>query len=284
MTFKLLDKIDVADGATTRRIALYEGDLTALPPEQRADILIVSAFPDDYSPKTTTLIGALQGRGLSVAELAANKLYDLRATSAFWLSRPLGPAFDGMNIGQVACFETHELGAPPAVVGDLFRGLFPFLDDRKSQTVAMPVLATGNQGWPPDVMLRSILDAASNWLARGLAISELKIVESRPDRAAELAAAMADFKAKSAANVVQEPEAASFDVFLSFAKADAEAADCAKAALQTRADAKRVFDYRIAIDKGKSWQEELDRAISSSRSVVTILSPNYFASPECAKS
>ena len=47
MTFKLLDSIDVSDGATTRRISLYEGDLTAIPQAHRADILIVSAFPDD---------------------------------------------------------------------------------------------------------------------------------------------------------------------------------------------------------------------------------------------
>jgi hypothetical protein len=185
-----------------------------------------------------------------------------------------------MNIGQVACFETRELGAPPAVVGDLFRGLFPFLDDRKSQTVAMPVLATGNQGWPADVMMRSILDAASNWLARGLAISELKIVECRADRAAALAAAMADFKSKT--NIAPTSERpAKFDVFLSFSSADSDAADCANAALKTRTDVETVFDYRIAIDKGKSWQEEIDRAIASSKFVVAILSPNYFASPEC---
>jgi len=232
MTFKLLDKIDISDGATTRRIALYEGDLTALPLKHRADILIVSAFPNDYSPMTTTLIGALNRSGLSVAKLSANKLYDLRPTSAFWLSHPLGDAFAGMNIGQIACFETRVLGSPPTVVGDLFRGLFPFLDDRRSQTVAMPVLATGNQGWPADVMMRSILDAALNWLARGLAISELKIVECRPDRAAALAATMADFKARTAVASTRDAlQPASFDVFLSFSSDDAEAADCAKAAL-----------------------------------------------------
>ena len=119
-----------------------------------------------------------------MAKLAASKLYDLRATCAFWLSRPLTGADAVLNIGQIACFEPRVLGAPPELVGNLFRGLFPFLDERRDQVVAMPVLATGSQGWPADVMLRSILDAASHWLSRGLAISELKIVERLPQRAA----------------------------------------------------------------------------------------------------
>jgi hypothetical protein len=264
MTFKLLDKIDISDGSATRRIALYEGELTALPPEHRADILIVSAFPDNYAPTTTSLIGALDQSGISVAELAASKLYDLRATCAFWLSQPLRGAGAVLNIGQIACFEPHVLGAPPELVGDLFRGLFPCLDERRDQVVvAMPVLATGSQGWPADVMLRSILDAASHWLARGLAISELKIVERVPERAAELAATMADFKAKTALSALKPSQPTAFDVFLSFSSIDAEAADCARVALQKRGDTKRGFDFRIDIDKGKSWQEELDRAISS---------------------
>ena len=41
------------------------------------------------------------------------------------------------------------------------------------------------------------------------------------------------------------------------------------------------FDFRLAIDKGTSWQEEIDRAITSCRSIVALLSPTYFASPEC---
>ena len=177
MTFNLLQSIEIADGSVTRRIGPYEGQLTDVPPEHRADILIISAFPNDYSPSLTSLIGALHRKGLSVRELASAKAHDLRETSAFWISAPIkGPA-TALNFGRIACFEPQVLGSPPTVVGNLFRGLFPFLDDRKSQVVAMPLLATGDQGFPPETMLRSILDAAVHWLARGLPIAELKIVE-----------------------------------------------------------------------------------------------------------
>jgi hypothetical protein len=281
VTFKLLEKIDISDGAIIRRIALYEGELAAIPSEHRADILIVSAFPNDYSPSATSLIGALGRNGLSISQLAAAKAHDLRPTSAFWISLPItGPA-EVLNIGQVACFEPRVLGSPPTVVGNLFRGLFPFLDDRKNQVVVMPLLAAGDQGYAVETMLRSILDAAVHWLARGLPISELKIVERDPARASFLANIMADFASKLVIKKIKPIESQMFDVFLSFSAKDSEAADIANAELTKGNSTRRVFDYRLEIDKGKSWQAEIDRAISSSKAVIAILSPSYFESPEC---
>ena len=281
MSFKLLEKIDISDGASTRRIGLYEGDLSAIPPEHWTDILVVSAFPDDYSPTPTSLIGALHRSGLSVEGMAKNKLYDLRDTCAFWISAPLTGAAAKANIGQIACFESQVLGSPPTVVGDLFRGLFPFLDDRKNQVVTMPLLAAGDQCWPAEAMLYSILDAASHWLSRGLGISELKIVAHRPHRRKTLLETMAEFRARLYVSPVKPPRCLTYDVFLSFSSADARAADAAKAALQHRPNIQSVFDFRLEMDKGRSWQEEIDRAMSSCKAVVALLSPTYFASPEC---
>jgi TIR domain len=281
MSFRLLDRIEIPDGAIIRRIALYEGSLTALPKEHSADILVVSAFPNDYTPTETSLIGSLYAHGLSVRLLAETKAHDLRATCAFWISNPIkGPAAS-LNIRQIACFEPDVLGSPPAVVGNLFRGLFPFLDDQRNQVVAMPLLASGDQGYSQELMFRSILDAAAHWLARGLAISELKIVERNPDRANALATVIADFKSTLSMSKLKPSEGATFDVFLSFSKQDGKAADCAKAELNKKGVVGKIFDFRLQIDNGKSWQEEIDRAISSCKAIIAILSPSYFNSPEC---
>jgi hypothetical protein len=59
MSFTLLDHIDIPDGSLVRRVALYEGDLTAIPKEHSADTLVISAFPNDYSPTPASVIGAL---------------------------------------------------------------------------------------------------------------------------------------------------------------------------------------------------------------------------------
>jgi len=281
MSLRLLDRVEIPDGAIIRRIALYEGDLTDLPKEHSADILVVSAFPNDYTPTQKSLIGALDALGLSVGRLAETKAHDLRATCAFWISKPIkGPAAS-LNIGQIACFEPSMLGSPPAVVGNLFRGLFPFLDDKKNQVVAMPLMASGDQAYSQDLMFPSILDAAAHWLARGLAISELKIIERNPDRAHALATVMADFKSRLSMSKLKPPEAATFDVFLSFSNQDGKAADCAKAELNKKGLVGKIYDFRLQIDNGKSWQEEIDRAISSCKAIIAILSPSYFNSPEC---
>jgi len=67
---KLLATIDVL-GHANKRIELLKGDLTLLGPGETFDLLIVSAFPNDYIPTETSLIGALYRKGLSVAELAS---------------------------------------------------------------------------------------------------------------------------------------------------------------------------------------------------------------------
>ena len=120
MTFALIDSIDILDGSTTRRIALYEGDLTAIPKEHRADILVVSAFPDNYVPTSTSLIGSLYSRGLSVDDLAKVKAHDLRATCGFWLSNRAAAA---LNVGRIACFEPLMLGSAASIVGDPGRSM-----------------------------------------------------------------------------------------------------------------------------------------------------------------
>jgi hypothetical protein len=48
-----------------RRISLYRGDLSPIPSHQAVDLLVVSAFPNNYAPVPDTLIGALHQRGCS---------------------------------------------------------------------------------------------------------------------------------------------------------------------------------------------------------------------------
>ena len=72
LNMKRLGTIDVR-GNANKRIELLKGDLTCLGPGDAVDLLIMSAFPGDYIPTPTSLIGGLHRKGLSVARLAAMK-------------------------------------------------------------------------------------------------------------------------------------------------------------------------------------------------------------------
>lgn len=84
---KVLDSITISRGSEWAVIELCCGDLTVMAPGDAVDILVVSAFPDDYTPTLPSLIGALHEKGISVAELAASKAIDLRPYCCCWLSR-----------------------------------------------------------------------------------------------------------------------------------------------------------------------------------------------------
>jgi hypothetical protein len=272
--------IMVSDGRIKHKISLYEGNITDLGPEDPVDLLVVSAFPNNYMPTEHSLIGALFRDGLSVDTLAKSKEIDLRTTSGFWLSREIGEEFNWRGARRLAVFESAYLGSPPEAVAALFRGLFPFLSDEREQTVAMPILASGDQGWPAFTMLEALLDASIEWMRRGLPISELMIFVRDQDRIDQLLSQMKQRAADSPVRGVSDA-APTYDIFLSFSSKNANAADAFKQEFVSVSPHATVFDFRLSIDKGQSYQNEIDLAIESCKKVVPILSPAYIASPEC---
>ena len=282
MTFRPLAHLDIQDGQASRRISLYHGDLTRIPPEHYVDLLVVSAFPNNYRPTASSLIGALDRAGLSIGDLSQDKLHDLRETCAFWLSQPLGQIGQSLNIGQIACFETTAGETPAALVGDLFRGLFPFLPHDREAVVAMPLLSTGDQNYSEAVMVEAILGGAKQWMSRGLPIKELKLVVFNSDLAESIAHSIVGRREQIPVLPLAPIEpAAGHKVFLSFSSKDQDAANAVKAALEARDDIGEIFDYRFSINKGECWQSEIDEAIQDARAVVPIITPDYLKSPEC---
>lgn len=275
-----IQSIMVSDAKTEREISLYHGDITDLGPDDPVDLLVVSAFPNNYSPTKSSLIGDLFREGLSVASLAKAKEIDLRTTSGFWLSREIGKEFGWRGARRLAVFEPGYLGSPPEIVATLFRGLFPFLSDECEQKVALPILAAGDQGWSALTMMDALLGASIQWMRRGLPISELMIFEPDQRRIDQLLSHMQ--QRITDPPVRGAPDAApTHDIFLSFSSKNANAADVFKREFASASPHSTVFDFRLSIDKGLSYQNEIDRAIESCKKVVSILSPAYIASPEC---
>lgn len=193
----LLDQFHVARASGSRApavIQLFEGDLAAIPAAHAVDALVVSAFPDSYTPEPGTVFESLHNRGLDMREVARHKEEDERPRLGCWLSRRLPvERARAFHFERVICFEPRypafleQTGIDEAniedAVGYVFRCLNNFVipdanEDRRLNisSVAMPLLATGNQQVPLEAMFPRLVQAAAFWLEEGLPLDALKIV------------------------------------------------------------------------------------------------------------
>jgi hypothetical protein len=278
---RLLDTLTVSYQADERRVEIYEGDLTALTPAEAVDVLIVSAFPDDYVPTPGSLIGALDRKGVSVARLAQDKAADLRKEFSCWMSHDIVSQDPGIQFRRILCFEPAVRGTPPQVVGDIFRSLAPFIaGDPPIHTVAMPLVATGDARLPVRTMIEPLLDAAVHWMAIGLPLARLKVVARATNMAQELADEFARLK-KKYRNFSVEPNRRRYDLFVSYSRDDSRDASLVVEELQQLRPRLRVFFDRMTLDHGSAWQQEVYEAIDASRRFLAMFSPSYLTSKIC---
>lgn len=184
---KLVETIEVVSGsADIHRIELLLGDLTKIPDKHRVDVLVVSAFSRDYQETEDSLIGGLARKGLSVSQLVDSPEVDLRENFSCWISRKIARPIPGLSFRRVLCFEPAARGEPPELVGDIFRALAPFAYAKPAvRSIALPILAAGDQGYSISAMLPPILDAATHWLAIGFPLSTIKLVVRSKDSLSE---------------------------------------------------------------------------------------------------
>ncbi len=194
---QLLDYIQVKTDKGFADIELYLGDLSAIPKEHKVDIVILSAFPNNYAPTPNTLIGSLDQKGLSVAKLAEDKDMDLRKSLWCWFSKELPKQqVDKFNFSRILCFEPAEKRDNAAeFVADIFRCLNNFVFDDDVNHVAMPAVAAGNQQASIIKITEAIIEAATFWLQRGLPLQSIKLVEINEKKAEDLRKVFANYKA-----------------------------------------------------------------------------------------
>ncbi len=236
-------------------------------------------------------MGALDRAGLSVRDLASQKQVDLRETFSCWLSAPVA---SGLNFRHVLCIETgwrHGRSINrAAITDDLFRALAPFLlTDFPNISVAMPLIGTGDHGWPPGEMLSIIVETAVAWIERGLPLKLLKIVvygDSDAHDAAETFSAVKRQHTAASQPTVQKgtslrPPSASYDVFISYAHEDTDMASYVARELYALAPEARIFYDQTSLKEGTHWLLEVANTLDSSRRVLALYSPSYWSSTIC---
>jgi hypothetical protein len=260
-----------------RRIELFDGDVLRLMPRDEIDVLVVSAFPNDYRPTQGSLIGALARHGVSVAELAESKEADLRADFSCWLSRPV--SLNGRTL-RMLCVESGWRGSPPEIADDLFRALATTATiGVENASVAMPLIGAGDQGYSPAVMVTAILKSAVGWFRRGLALKALRIVVRAP--AAAEAATVAFDQIKAGDEAARSSSARAYDVFISYSHRNRSTAQKAHDRLLSESPGLRVFFDDHSLRTGGSWLMEIAEALDNSRRVMAFYTPEYWASDYC---
>lgn len=290
---QLIDSITIRHAFGSRLIKLYLGDLTAIPHGEAVDVLVVSAFPYNYVPTRTSLVGALDRKGVSLAALAEAKEVDLRNVFSCWLSHDLSREHPNLGFRKILCFEPQTRGSAPELVGDIFRSIMPFaMGEPPVRSIAMPILASGSQKYDLRVMMSALLHAAVHWLEHGLPLDVIKIVAFTEGEAALVQPVFAEHAAKTGTNGINDSErepgdhgritgSPRYDCFVSYAREDeAEVQTLVRTLKEVKPEA-HIFLDKLEIKPGQSWQAELDEALESCRKVIAVYSPAYLQSKVC---
>lgn len=277
---RLIDEYRVP-GGLGGSVELHQEDLAS--PIDAADMLVVSAFPDDYSPTPTSLIGALDAKGLSIESLARDKDIDMREGYSCWLSQSLRGSAVMLGYQRVLCFEPLVRCRPPEVVGDIFRALSPILAVRPSiQSIVLPLVATGDQGYGIREMLEPLLHAALRWLQIGLPLERIVIAVRSDDSLEEATHVFREARASfEEFRRQQHREAIGYDAFISYSHRDRDEEQLLERAVLEADPNVRLFVDRFGLEAGVAWQNRLNESIARSRRVVALLSPEYLRSKAC---
>jgi hypothetical protein len=170
----LLNVISVPTTNGIKTIEIHNCDITKL--DWEVDILLVSAFQNKYKPRPNTVIQSLEDNsGLRLEELSLNPLLDLRSSLECWISNEV----QNQNFKHILCVEgiKSNINLTGSSV-DAFSSLFATLSilqykKIRASSVALPILGTGFQGNPVDLVLPFLVDNTINCLKTN---SELKTV------------------------------------------------------------------------------------------------------------
>jgi len=260
-------------------ISFVHGDLTKILRDNPVDALLVSAFPDDYTETPSSLIGALSRAGVSVAELASSKADDLRSAFRCWVSHPLQPELaTSLGFKRIICFETSHAESLSDGIMAIGQALSAVVTTHQIRSVAMPLIATGDQGNAITDVMPPLLETLTRHMRPGARLQHVMIAAYDESRIPEIRNEVAKFRSRP---IVSPPLQAGHDVFISYRHTDKEAANhLEKAILATRPETTIWID-REKLELGHRWNDEISAAIDSTRLFVPCYSKGYFNSPIC---
>jgi len=173
-------------------------------------------------------------------------------------------------------------GEPPELVGDIFRAITAILGEKSDiASVAMPIIAAGDQGYAISTMLVPLLEAAIQWMEKGLPLDFIKIVAHSDTKGREAIKVFSQRKELYRKSETLGETEIEYDVFLSYARENNEEMELFEKELIRSRPNIRIFLDRKDIDIGSPWQPQIFESLDKCRKVVAFFSPHYLRSKVC---
>ena len=276
---KKLYSAEIKVGDISKNISVFNDDVTAF--EDNIDILTTSAFVGSYAPTPRTVFKALDDCGISVKALSKDPEFDLRKPCHIWLSKEnIGSS---AGIGRIGCIEfigmhyvlMDEYEIEQSIINSI-RAYFYMLDlasvyDVKMNTIALPLLGSGNQNISYNLLLIPLLNECISFLKRNHEVKNIYFIEKNPQKA--------DLLARSLENSLRffdadRKEQRCDTAFISYASGDKNIADnlCAKL------EREGIKVWYAPRDVRGPYASAIVQAIDAASHFIVILSRNSISS------
>ena len=242
-----------------KRIGVYECDIAHF--DEPLSILVTSAFVGNYNKTPGTMMHALGKQGIDVKRLSRDPAIDLRKPLGVWISAP-AKAKGGLQVERIACLELLLPLSPhqsaritQADLIQKLRALFQAFDLADTAgmdvaTIALPLLGTGKQQIPLDLIIPPLLTECQGFLKRNSAAKRIVLFERGHDKALEMAKVLeGSYALRQASSQHQQPDPAAKRplVFISYASGDSGVAVNLAAKLEDRGMATWYAPRDIAV-------------------------------------
>ena len=273
---KLVSEFQFSQEGKKQQIRVFAGDLTESPVDY--DVVVCSAFKDDYMPIEDTLIGSLyHKRGISVEALSEEPAIDMRKDGG-WLSSELQGSIRRVAcielLGMNGCYIPEKEDDIVPLLKSAFLALRQLLEKAEEQgisirRIAMPTLGTGNQGIDMEYMAVPLFSQCMKMFKTIDGLETIDFYSRKPERAEKLAGILKSMVSEKAPDMPT--------VFISYSSKQMERAHALRDSLVSEG-----FSVWIApegIPAGSNYLNEIPCAISNARAVVLMLTEESMASP-----
>jgi len=168
-----LNFVQVETKTGIKEFELIQCDITALPFE--VDLLSVSAYKNNFSPTSRSVIGHLFRKGINVEQLSKRPYLDFRDSLGVWVSS----AQSNLIFRQLICVEiigrNHSF---ENAIKNLFSTISALeIQGLQNTTLALPLLGSGDQYLKTELVIPTLIEISLDFLKYSRYLKKIYFVE-----------------------------------------------------------------------------------------------------------